>query len=161
MKTKILRISCIGIAVIALSCQKKKEEPLAVIDTIKILDEIRLAEAAFYNYIDARNPEAAVAYFADDAERFSSHAASVKGKKAILEYLKARIASVPKGFKAISDIKEIYPSADGKQIVKVGTILVLNGKDTIATGNTMSYFEKRDGRYLCVKDMCITEDAKQ
>ena len=49
---------------------------------------------------------------------------------------------------------EVFVSNDGKMVVEIGYYKVVNSTDTpFNTGNYMCLFEKRDGQYMCIREM--------
>jgi hypothetical protein len=49
-------------------------------------------------------------------------------------------------------------SSDGNQVVEIGYYKVVDSTDTpVNTGNYMSLFEKRNGRYYSVRDMSASD----
>ena len=53
---------------------------------------------------------------------------------------------------------EIFASKDGDQVLEIGYYSVVDSTNTaINTGNYMSLFEKRDGQYVCLRDMSTSD----
>jgi len=53
---------------------------------------------------------------------------------------------------------EVFVSNDGNQVVEVGYFKVVDSANTtINSGNYMSLFEKRDGKYVTVRDMSASD----
>jgi len=54
--------------------------------------------------------------------------------------------------------KELFVSNDGNQVVEIGYFKVIDSTSTIInSGNYMSLFQKRDGKYVCVRDMSASD----
>ena len=52
----------------------------------------------------------------------------------------------------------VFPSIDGVQVVEIGYYTVVDSTNTaVNTGNYMSLFEKRDGQYVCLRDMSASD----
>ena len=52
---------------------------------------------------------------------------------------------------------EVFVSNDGLQVVEIGFYKVEDSTNTIVnSGNYMSLFEKRDGKYVSVRDMSVS-----
>jgi hypothetical protein len=52
----------------------------------------------------------------------------------------------------------VFVSGDGIQVVEIGYYKVVDSANTeINTGNYMSLFEKRNGKYYCVRDMSASD----
>jgi ketosteroid isomerase-like protein len=135
------------------SCGSKKEEPVLV-DTDQIKKEIQAKEdefAATYNAGEVIN----IGYYAEDATSFSQNKAPLVGKTAIVEFLKTGLNKANK----ISFItNEVFVSNEGNQVIEIGSYqLVDSTNTTINTGNYMSLFVKKDGKYVCLRDMSTSD----
>ena len=141
-----------------ISCDSKKEEPAAiVIDKEQIKQEIQAKENEFaetYNSGVAK----AIGYYADDAITFAQNREPLVGKAAIVEYLMADLNSDTKSNKISFTTNEVFVSNDGNQVVEIGYYSVVDSTNTnINTGNYMVLFEKRNGKYVCVRDMSTSD----
>lgn len=160
MRTKLIKASLLlCILSFTVACNSKKEEQTAptVIDKEQIKKEIQAKEdefAATYNAAEMKN----IGYYADDAISFSQNKAPLVGRQAIVEYLKAGIDSSSKGNKISFVTNEVFPSSDGNQVVEIGYYKLSDSTDVaINTGNYMVLFEKRDGRYVSVREMSASD----
>ena len=157
MKNKIVKgvlLACIMSLMIA--CNSKKEEPAAaVIDKEQIKKEIQAKEDEFaelYNTGELKD----IGYYADDATTFFQNRPPLIGKEAIVEFLKSEIIS--KTNKISFKTNDVFVSSDGNQVVEIGYFKVVDSTNTaINTGNYMSLFEKRNGKYVCVRDMSASD----
>ena len=133
MKTKLIKASLLlYIISFTVACNSKKEEQTA--------------------------PTKNIGYYADDAISFSQNKAPLVGRQAIVEYLKAGIDSSSKGNKISFVTNEVFPSSDGNQVVEIGYYKLSDSTDVaINTGNYMVLFEKRDGRYVSVREMSASD----
>jgi ketosteroid isomerase-like protein len=159
MKKKVIKgLSFIVIVLLAIACNTKKEEPAAVvIDKEQIKKEIQAKEneyAATYNAGEMKS----IGYYADDATTFSQNKPPLVGKKAIVEYLEEGIESLSKNNKISFTTNEVFVSNDGNMVVEIGHYKVVDSTNTaINTGNYMVLFEKRDGKYVSVRDMSASD----
>lgn len=160
MKRKITEaaiVSCILSLMVA--CGSKTEEHTAapVIDKEQIKKEIQAKENQFaelYNAGELRS----IGYYADDATSFSQNKPPLIGKTAIVEYLKAGIDTSPKGDKISFLTNEVFVSTDGNQVVEIGSYKLVDSTNVaINSGNYMVLFEKRDGKYVVVRDMSASD----
>lgn len=154
MTVKEISLGCIISLLFA--CNAKKEEPEAVvIDKEQIKNEIQAKEdsfAAVYNSGELRN----IGYYADDAISFFQNRAPLVGKEAIITFLKNDISSYADRISFTT--KEVFVSNDGNQVVEIGSFKVVDSVNTpINTGNYMSLFEKRNGKYVAVRDMSASD----
>ena len=139
-----------------MACNPKPEAPIsAVIDKEQIKKEIQAKEdefAAVYNAGELKE----IGYYAEDATTFFQNTAPLVGKKAIVEFLTSDLVSNTNriSFKT----NDVFVSSDGGQVVEIGYFTVSDSTGTaINTGNYMSLFEKRDGKYVCVRDMSASD----
>jgi len=144
---------------LTLACNTKQEEPAAVvidkIDKEQIKKEIQAKEdsfAAVYNSGELRN----IGYYADDATSFFQNKTPLVGREAIIAFLKA---DIPSNADRISfKTNEVFVSNDGNMVVEIGSFRVVDSVNTpINTGNYMSMFEKRNGKYVAVRDMSASD----
>jgi ketosteroid isomerase-like protein len=159
MKNKIIKgllFSCLMSLLIA--CNTKKTEPVAVvIDKEQIKQEIQAKENAFaevYNSGELRD----IGYYADDATTFFQNRTPLVGKDSIVAFLKAGLNANTN--KISFTTKEVFVSNDGEQVVEIGYYSVVDSTNTpINTGNYMSLFVKRDGKYVSLRDMSASDMA--
>lgn len=157
MKNIIVKGACICLMISGIiSCNEKKEESTAeVIDKEQIKKDIQAREdefAAIYNAGELKS----IGYYDDSAISFYPNRAPLVGKPAIVDFLMNDLISNTD--KLSFKTNEVFPSSDGKQIIEVGYFkLVDSSNATINTGNYMSLFEKRDGKYVCLRDMSTSD----
>lgn len=157
MKNMIVKGVSLGCIIsLMFACNAKKEEPQAVvIDKEQIKNEIQAKEdsfAAVYNSGQLRN----IGYYADDATSFFPNRAPLVGKEAIVAFLKDDVTSHSDriSFKT----NEVFVSSDGNLVVEIGSFKVVDSANTpLNTGNYMSLFEKRNGKYVAVRDMSASD----
>jgi len=162
MKKKIVNgVLLSGILSLMISCSdsKDKEPATAAVDKEQIKKEIQAKEDAFaelYNTGQLKD----IGYYADDATTFFQNRPPLIGKEAIVEFYKSAISSTSNKISFTS--KDIFVSNDGNQVVEVGYFKVVDSTNTpINTGNYMSLFEKRNGKYVCVRDMSASDMPSQ
>ena len=137
------------------SCNSNKEKSTSVlIDKEQIKKDIQARENQFaetYNNGVLKD----IGYYADDAVTFYQNMAPIRSKKERLEVLKIDPLNTNKiSFTTI----EVFASKDGDQVLEIGYYSVVDSTHTaINTGNYMSLFEKRDGQYVCLRDMSVSD----
>jgi ketosteroid isomerase-like protein len=141
---------------IFVACNTKKAEPEApVIDVEQIKKEIQDKENAFaeiYNSGVIKN----IGYYADDAITFYQNMAPLKTREERIKFLESDVLSNTN--KISFKTNEVFVSNDGEQVVEVGYYTVVDSTNTpINTGNYMSLFVKRDGKYVCLRDMSASD----
>jgi ketosteroid isomerase-like protein len=140
------------------ACNAKRTEPAAaVIDKEQVKKEIQAKENEFAETYNSGIPKA-IGYYADDAITFSQNRAPLVGKAAIVEYLMANVNQATKSNKISFTTNEVFVSNDGNLVVEIGYYKVVDSTNTaVNTGNYMSLFEKRNGRYFSVRDMSASD----
>jgi ketosteroid isomerase-like protein len=157
MKKKIIKgILLSSVLSLMISCNSKNEaSKTAAVDKEQIKQEIQAKENAFaelYNTGQLKD----IGYYADDATSFFQNRPPLIGKEAIVEFYKSAISSTSNKISFTS--KDIFISNDGNQVVEIGYFKVVDSTNTpINTGNYMSLFEKRNGKYVCVRDMSASD----
>ena len=157
MKKDILKMgSLASVLMLMISCNSKQEaSTTTTIDKEQIKKEIQAKEDAFaeiYNTGELKN----IGYYADDATTFFPNRPPLVGKEAIIEFYKSAITSTSNRISFTS--KDIFISNDGNQVVEIGYFKVVDSTNNpVNSGNYMSLFEKRDGKYVCVRDMSTSD----
>ncbi len=157
MKKDILKMGLLsGILMLMISCNSKQETATTTaVDKEQIKKEIQAKEDAFaeiYNTGELKN----IGYYADDATTFFQNRPPLIGRDAIVEFYKSAITSNTNRISFTS--KDIFISNDGNQVVEIGYFKVVDSTNNpVNSGNYMSLFEKRDGKYVCVRDMSASD----
>jgi ketosteroid isomerase-like protein len=150
----------VSILSIMISCNSKKEASVtAEIDKEQVKKEIQAREDAFaeiYNSGQYKN----IGYYADDAISFFPNRPPLIGKEAIITLFTSAVTS--KSDKISFNTKDVFVSNDGNQVVEIGYYKVVDSTNTATnTGNYVSLFEKRDGKYVCIRDMSASDMSVQ
>ncbi len=153
---KGMSLSCAMASFIA--CNAPKEQPAPpVVDREQIKKEIQAKEndyAAVYNSKELKN----IGYYADDAVSFSQNRQPLIGKDAIVEYMKAGIDSSSAGSTISFTTNDVFVSNDGNQVVELGYYKLVDSTGyPLNTGNYMVLFEKRNGSYVSVREMSVSD----
>lgn len=156
MKSNVKKGIFLGGLTVLIACGAKQEAAVEiVIDKEQIKKEIQAKEDAFaalYNNAEVKD----IGYYADDAITFFQNAEPLVGKQAIVEFLKSDI--VGNTNKISFKTNEVFVSNDGVQVLEIGYFTVTDSTNTtINSGNYMSLFEKRDGKYVCLRDMSASD----
>jgi ketosteroid isomerase-like protein len=132
-----------------------KETPMAIVDTAQIKKEIQAKEDEFATTYNAGELKM-IGYYADDATTFYQNRAPLVGKAAIIDFLKSDL--IANSNKISFKTNDVFVSNDGDQVVEIGYYKVVDSTNgVINTGNYMSLFEKRNGKYNCVRDMSASD----
>jgi len=150
MKNSISKAALMALLIsMAISCNQ--ESGISEAEKEQIKKEIQAKEDEFaevFNSGKLRN----IGYFADDATTFYQNRQPLIGKQAIVAFLQDGLDSNTNiiSFKT----NEVFPSSDGNMVVEIGYFrLTDSAKYVINTGHYMVLFEKRNGKYVCVRDM--------
>ena len=155
MKNFIIKVLPIAAIILVLSCNSKNQQPAVSVDKEQVKAEIQAKEdsfAAVYNSGQLRS----IGYYADDAVSFYQNRAPLVGKQAIIEFLKSGLDS--NSNKISFKTNEVFVSNDGNQVVEIGYFKVVDSANTtVNSGNYMSLFEKRNGKYVTLRDMSASD----
>lgn len=154
MKNNLLKgLLLLGVLTLVIACDKKKEEPV-VVDKEQIKKEIQAKEDEFAGVYNSGELKS-IGYYDDEAISYSQNHPPIVGKQKIIEFLKENISSTSN--KITFKTGEIFVSNDGNQVVEAGDFEVKDSTQTIISkGNYMSLFVKKDGKYVCVRDMSVS-----
>ena len=156
----LLQVGAISLLFACNAKQSESEPPAAkeeavVIDKEQIKKEIQAKEdefAATYNSGVLKD----IGYYADDATSYYQNRAPLVGKGAIVDFLLSDLNSSSN--KISFTTKEVFVSNDGNQVVEIGYFKVVDSANTpVNTGHYMSLFEKRNGKYVTVRDMSASD----
>jgi len=138
------------------ACNGKMEKGSVDIEQIK--KEIQAKEDSFsavYNSGQLRN----IGYYADDATSYFQNTAPLVGKEAIKEFLQSDLAGNTD--KISFQTNEIFPSKDGELVVELGHFTVTDSANNpVNSGNYMALFQKRNGKYVVVRDMSTSDGVR-
>lgn len=164
MKNKILMLGLLVVfATLSISCNKKTEETTAepLVDKEQIKMEIQAIENTFAEHYNSKNTDS-ITYYADDAKSFFIGREPITGKDSIIEYLKNDIKAIEKGIKFSFTTNEVHVSNDGINVTEIGEYKLLDSTGTkIESGNYFSVFEKRDGKYFCIRDIATSDMPRE
>ena len=160
MKNKILNGVILGVcSSFFIACSPKKEEPKTV-DKEQIKNEIQAIETAFAEAYNNNQTES-ITYYADDAKSFLQNKPPLEGKEAIIKSITEDALSNVNHVKITLTTNEVYPSNDGNQVIEIGNYTVLDTTNTkVNSGTYFSLFEKRNGKYVCIRDMGASDMSK-
>ncbi len=143
------------------SCKEAPETPAVVEvaapepakpDMAQIKSEIQAAETAWSTALNARDMNALMAMYADDAVSMANNAPIQAGKAAIQKAQEEDFKTMPAGMTFTFETMDVF--GDGNVVTETGktTYKDAAGKVT-GTGKYMAVWEKRDGKYLCIREI--------
>lgn len=163
MKNKVINgivLSCILSLLIA--CSPKKAGPVAVvIDKEQVKKEIQLIENDFAAVYTHRNVDL-LTYYADDAVSYFVGQKPVAGKDSIHKFIQEELMYIPEGAKLINETLEIFVTDDGNNVAEVGAYKMVDSAGVILqNGHFFSFFAKRNGKYVCTRDMATSHPVEE
>jgi ketosteroid isomerase-like protein len=152
MKNKILQAGFIGvILILSVACNQEKAKP--VVDKEKVKAEIQAIEDKFALVYSHRNADS-ITYYADSAVSYFVGQAPIVGKAAIHQFIIEDLKDFPVGSKIINETLEIFVTDDGNNVAEIGAYKRVDSTGKIVqNGHYFSFFAKRDGKYVCTRDM--------
>jgi len=137
------------------SPEKKEVIEKEVLDMEKVKVEIQAMEDAYAAGEKAKDADAVAAYYSDDAMSYSRNKQPLSGKAAIRDNIANSIAKDTTGNYNVYKVVDLF--AEGNTAVEIGSWTEFDSAgNEKENGNYMSYFQKRDGKYICVRDMSTT-----
>lgn len=139
------------------SCQQpappKAETAIATKpDMAQTKSDIQAIETSWADALKKKDVSAVMSIYADDAISMPNNAPTLMGKAAIQKYQEEQFAMNKGAQTYIFETTEVF--SEGKQVLEIGksTITDAAGKVTM-TGKYMALYEKRDGKYVCIREM--------
>lgn len=121
-------------------------------DPAKLKAEIQEQEAAWAVADNARDVTAMAAFYSDDAISMENNKPMLVGNAAIKQSLEASIAKRPKGHTVSYEVMEVYGDDDRATEIGKTTRKDSTGNVT-STGKYMAIWEKRNGKWICIRDI--------
>ncbi len=159
MKKPLIYTLAICATILALnSCTTATEDP--AIDVAAVTAEIQAVEDAYATAATAKDASAVVAYYADDAVSYPSNNEPIVGKEAIQARLAERMSKDTTNATPVYKVLDIF--AAGDYVTEVGSWTDTDANGAVTNkGTYISVFEKKDGKWLCVRDMSVSSMPKK
>ncbi|MBK6381208.1 MAG: DUF4440 domain-containing protein [Chitinophagaceae bacterium] len=167
MKKTILLVTYVSCVLLFASCQEaeKKEIPPATTvaepakpDPAQVRAEIVTIENAWAAAQNAKDINALMAMYADDAVSMPDGEPMLNGKAAIQKKQEADFAKPAKFASIAFETMDVY--AQGNVVTEVGKTMYKDATGKIIGGGKyIAVFEKRDGKYLCIREI-YNQDSK-
>lgn len=143
----------------AVKTPEPAKQVVAKPDMAKIKAEIQAIETAWANNTNAGNAAALADNYSDDAISMPDNQPMVVGKAAIRKDIDEGMAKRAKdGITVAYETMEVY--GDDDRVTEVGKTIRKDAKGTmVGTGKYMAIFEKRNGKFICIRDIG-NEDQK-
>jgi ketosteroid isomerase-like protein len=139
-------------------CQTDKTAKVSpFVDKEQIKKEIQAKEDEFASVFNSGEIRA-IGYYAEDAMSFAQNRPALVGRAAIVEYYQANMDSISKNNTITFTTNEVFVPNDGSLVVEIGYYKVVDpAGNLVNSGNYMSLFEKRDGKYVSIRDMSTSD----
>ena len=122
------------------------------VDMAQVKADIQALEAAWATAQNAKDINALMAMYADDAISMTDGAPSLNGKAAIQAYQEAEFAKAPAGLNSAYTVQDVY--GDGETVTEVGTGVTKDASGAVVrTGKYVAIWKKMDGKYLCIREI--------
>jgi len=154
----MLIVAFCAISFTACETHDEHEHAEESIDMNALRAELQGMEDAFAKAQKANDADAVVAYYAEDANSLPPNEPALIGKAAILASLKADMAADQSGSTSRFEVVDVF--ASGNLAVEVGRSITTKTDGSTSTGKYISVFEKRNGKWLCIRDS-YSDDAKE
>jgi len=154
MKMKFKFLGLVGLGLLFFpACNAPSESK---VDIEKLKPEIQAMEDAYAAGEKAKSVDMVVAYYADDATSYNRNEPPSVGMAAIKEKISKGFAKDSAGEYNVYKVVDLF--AEGNSATEIGSWTKMNAAgEKKENGYYMSYFQKRDGKYKCVRDMSVTE----
>lgn len=139
------------------SCKPAADNNVAPAETPKVdmeavKAEIQAVETAWATAQNAKDINALMALYADDAISMADGAPSLNGKAAIQAYQEAEFAKATAGLTSAYTVQDVY--GDGETVTEVGTGVTKDASGAVVrTGKYVAIWKKMDGKYLCIREI--------
>ncbi|CAM4127670.1 YybH family protein [Gillisia limnaea] len=121
-------------------------------DMASIKAEIQALESAWAAADNARDVNAVAAFYSEDAVSMSNNAPMAKGKAAIQKELEVGMAKKAEGETVSYNTLEVF--GDENTVTEIGTSTSKDASGKVSrSGKYMAIWEKRDGKYICIRDI--------
>lgn len=152
MKSKILMGGLLAIILtLFIACNQEKKE--TAIDKDQIKAEIQAIEDNLESVFN-NGDIASLSYYADDAISYFAGQDPIVGIEAIHRHIEGELFNFPEGATISFETLEIYITDDGSHVAEIGAHKLIDSTGAVLQkGHYMSFFAKRDGKYVCTRDM--------
>ncbi len=157
MKSNTKLLALFGLITMSLfSCEPAEKheavEEAETIDMAALTVEIQAMEDAFSAAEKAKDANAVVAYYSDNIINYGSNSEPVVGKESLRAKIAERLANDTTGNYNVYKVVDLF--AEGNSAVEIGSWTSFDAAgNELENGHYMSYFQKEDGQYKCVRDM--------
>lgn len=124
----------------------------ASVDLAQVRTEIQTAEDAWAAAMNARDIEALVAMYTDDAVSMPDNAPALTGKDAIRRQMEKEFGGSPEGLTFAFEVLDVY--GDGNTVTEIGKSTHSDASgNKVGGGKYMCVWQKRGDKYLCAREI--------
>ena len=146
-----------GITALLFSACAAPAEKAPAIDMVKAKADIQAMEDAYAAAEKAKDAAGVAAYYSDDAVSYSRNQEPISGKAAIKENIAQRLAKDTTGNHSVYKVVDLF--AEGNMAVEIGSFSTISPSGAeVDKGHYMSFFQLKDGKYVCIRDMNATSN---
>ena len=154
MNRKIQTLIFIAVSAFIISACSD-EKGVATLDLEKAKADIQAMEDAYAAAEKAKDADKVVVYYSDEAVTYGRNRNPEVGKAAIKEGLATRLAADSTGNYNVYKVVDLF--GDNNMLVEIGSWTEMSPAGAeVNKGHYMSYFQKKDGKWVCVRDMNVT-----
>ena len=167
MKRTIFLSTCTAIVFMFASCNEGTKEDTPIVastmetakpDMSQIRSEIQAIETQWAAAQNAKDINALMALYADDAVSMPDGSPSLSGKAAIQAQQEKDFAAPATYASVAFETTDVY--AQGDVVTEVGKTAYKDAEGkTTGGGKYIAVFEKRDGKWLCIREI-YNKDSK-
>ena len=159
--TLIPAISLGGLALCWSSCSTPATEAAApTVDMAALTAQIQAMEDAYATASVAKDPDAVMAYYADDLVSYAREKAPAQGKAALRQRLAEQMAKDTIGAKPTFKVLELFVGTD--HVTEIGSWTDTDPAGTVVDhGTYFSVFRKNGDTWQCIRDISVSEKPKE
>ena len=129
-------------------------------DNQKLKAEIQALETAWANADNARDVNALAAFYSDDAVSLANNQPMLIGNAAIKKDMEISLAKRPKGATTAYDVLDAFGCEN--YVTEIGKITRKDSTGKItSTGKYMAIWEKRNGKWICIRDIGNDDEKRK
>lgn len=160
-KSNLLWVLLAPALVIFFSCQQgpgdMDHSDEVNMDTVR--SQIEALEVEYARASNARDADAVAAYYANDAQSLADDEPTRVGMDAIKAGIRKDMESDTTGTTISFEVTGVWACGDYATETGTSTVRDKNG-NVVSTGKYMTLFEKRDGKYVAIRDIW-NDDTKE
>jgi uncharacterized protein (TIGR02246 family) len=165
-KKNLFKLATLGLAmsIFTIGCnsqpdKKTADEPAVMAEPVvvkanmaSIKAEIQALESAWAAADNARDENAVLAFYSEDAVSLSNNAPMAKGKAAIQKVYAEGMTKKAEGETVSYNTLEVF--GDENTVTEIGTSTSKDASGKVSrSGKYMAIWEMRDGKYICTRDI--------